>query len=211
MTGSEGVPSDFFHAIYAGTPHASTTRPVEAPWDVGRAQREVDALVAAGELRGRVLDVGTGPGHNAVAIARAGASVLAIDLVPAAVEKARAAAADAGVAIEAEVGDALALGALGRRFDAVLDSGTFHVFSDADRVRYAESVASILAPGGRLFLLCFSDEQPPGPGPRHVSRAEIQATFAPPAFEVERIARARFQTRGPDGGAVAWLAKIRRL
>jgi SAM-dependent methyltransferase len=211
MTGRDGVPTEFFHAIYAGAQHALTPRPLEAPWDVGRAQPDVDALLAAGELRGRVLDLGTGPGHNAVAIARAGAAVVAVDLVPAAVERARAAAAEAGVVLEFAVADALDLTTLGRRFDAVLDSGTFHVFSDADRVRYATSVASVLEPGGRLFLLCFSDEQPPGPGPRHVPRAEIQATFAAPAFEVERITRTRFLTRGPDGGAVAWLAKVRRV
>ncbi len=211
MTGREGVSTDFFHAIYAGPSNAPvTSRPFEAPWDVGRAQPDVDTLLAAGELCGRVLDLGTGPGHNAVAIARAGAAVVAIDFVPAAVEKARAAATEANVALEFAVADALDLAAIGRRFDVVLDSGTFHVFSDADRVRYAASVASVLEPGGHLFLLCFSDEQPPGPGPRHVSRAEIQATFSAPIFEVERITRTRFLTRGPEGGAVAWLAKVRR-
>jgi hypothetical protein len=42
----------------------------------------------------------------------------------------------------------------------VIDCGPFHVFSDEDRRRYVEGRATALKPGGRLFLLCFSD----GPG-----------------------------------------------
>ena len=76
---------------------------------------------------------------------------------------------------------------------------------------YAESVASVLEAGGALHLLCFSDEEPPRPGPRQVSGAEIQATFDAPRFEVTSLRKTRFVTRTPDGGAVAWLAKVTRL
>src|SRR5262249_14447837 len=133
------------------------------------------------------------------------------DLVPAAVAGARAAAAAAGVAVELAVADALDLAALGRRFDAVIDSGTFHVFSDADRVRYAASLASVLEPGGALHLLCFSDRGPPRPGPRRISRAELETTFTAPSFEIAKIRATRFVTRAPDGGAPAWLVKVVRL
>jgi hypothetical protein len=39
-------------------------------------------------------------------------------------------------------------------------SGLFHVFGDDDRRRYIEGLASVLKPGGRLFMLCFSDAEP---------------------------------------------------
>jgi hypothetical protein len=42
----------------------------------------------------------------------------------------------------------------------VIDSGLFLVFSDEDRRPYVESLATVLKPGGRLFLMCFSDEEP---------------------------------------------------
>jgi cyclopropane fatty-acyl-phospholipid synthase-like methyltransferase len=54
----------------------------------------------------------------------------------------------------------------------------FHVFSDDDRRRYIEGLASVLKPGGRLFLLCFSDEEPGAKGPRRVSAKEIRYVFA---------------------------------
>jgi hypothetical protein len=58
------------------------------------------------------------------------------------------------------VQDALTLKDWPERFDKVIDSGLFHVFSDDDRHRYAEGLATALKPGGRLFLMCFSDEGP---------------------------------------------------
>ena len=42
----------------------------------------------------------------------------------------------------------------------MIDSGLFHVFNDEDRRRYVEGLATVLKPGGRLFLMCFSDEEP---------------------------------------------------
>jgi len=58
------------------------------------------------------------------------------------------------------VKDALTLKDWSERFDTVIDSGLFHVFNDDDRNRYVEGLAMVLKPGGRLFLLCFSDEEP---------------------------------------------------
>jgi cyclopropane fatty-acyl-phospholipid synthase-like methyltransferase len=56
------------------------------------------------------------------------------------------------------VKDALTLKDWTERFDTVIDSGLFHVFSDEDRLRYLKGLATVLKAGGRLFLMCFSDE-----------------------------------------------------
>jgi hypothetical protein len=56
----------------------------------------------------------------------------------------------------------------------VLDSGLFHVFSDEDRIRYVRGLKTVLDPGGRLFLLCFSDVTPGTEGPRRVSQPELR-------------------------------------
>ncbi|MFD2399935.1 hypothetical protein ACFSVJ_28490 [Prauserella oleivorans] len=32
--------------------------------------------------------------------------------------------------------------------------------TDEDRATYVDSVRSVLVPGGRYFMLCFSDQQP---------------------------------------------------
>ena len=106
--------------------------------------------------------------------------------------------------------DALALKELPEVFATVIDSGLFHVFSDEDRQRYVAGLESVLKPGGRLFLLCFSDEEPGTQGPRRVSRREIEEAFAD-GWKVESIEPTRFEAR-PDlkdiafseGGPKAW-------
>lgn len=112
--------------------------------------------------------------------------------------------------------DALALKKLPEVFDSAIDSGMFHVFSDEDRQRYVEGLASVLRPGGKLFLLCFSDEEPGEQGPRKVSREEIKYPFAE-GWEVESIEPNRFEVR-PDlkdftfseGGPKAWFVVVKR-
>jgi cyclopropane fatty-acyl-phospholipid synthase-like methyltransferase len=112
--------------------------------------------------------------------------------------------------------DALALKQLPEVFDSVVDSGLFHVFRDEDRRRYVEGLASVLKPGGRLFLLCFSDEEPGEQGPRRVSRREIEDAFAQ-GWKIESIEPSRFEVR-PDlkdisfseGGPKAWFVVVRR-
>jgi cyclopropane fatty-acyl-phospholipid synthase-like methyltransferase len=55
------------------------------------------------------------------------------------------------------------------RFDNVIDSGHFHVFNEDDRRRYVQGLAAAMKPGGRLFVLCFSDEEPGTRGPTLVN------------------------------------------
>ena len=87
-------------------------------------------------------------------------------------------AAERGVAVEFLVKDATTMGDWGERFDSVIDCGLFHVFSDEDRRRYVEGLATVLKSSGRLFLMCFSDEEPGTQGPRRVSKKELHAAFA---------------------------------
>ena len=54
----------------------------------------------------------------------------------------------------------------------MVDSGLFHVLSDEGRRRYVEGLATVLKPGGRLFLMCFSNEEPGTQGLRRVSSFE---------------------------------------
>ena len=112
--------------------------------------------------------------------------------------------------------DALSLNTLPDVFDTVIDCGLFHVFSDEDRLRYVAGLAHVLKPSGKLFLLCFSDEEPGTQGPRRVSKKELYAAFAD-GWSIESIAPVRVEVR-PDlkdmtfseGGPKAWFAVIRR-
>lgn len=184
------------------------------PWDVGHAQR---ALVdIAPRIQGSILDLGCGTGDNAIFFAQLGHAVYGIDFVEEAVEQAKAKAADRQVSACFLVMDALSITSLPLVFDNAIDSGLFHVFSDEDRASYVQSLAAVLRPGGHLWLLCFSDSEPPGAGPRRISRAELQEAFKQ-GWEILEIEPTQFETSPhvqpgtfTDGGPRAYLAVIKR-
>jgi SAM-dependent methyltransferase len=195
-----------FESAYAGK-----GRP---PWDIGKVQ---PALAdAADEIKGSILDAGCGTGDNAVFFAERGHQVTGIDFLDEAIIRARQKAVARGVAVDFLVMDALALQSVPRLFDVVIDSGLFHVFSDEDRRKYLAGVASVLKPGGRLYLLCFSDEEPGTHGPRRITQAEIEDAFAN-GWRIERIERSRFEARSDlqditfsEGGPKAWFVVVKR-
>jgi SAM-dependent methyltransferase len=204
-TTMSNVPNrETFESIYAG----------KAPWDIGKPQ---PAFVgAADRVTGAVLDAGCGTGENALFFAGRGHPVLGIDFLEGPIREARRKAGERGLDAEFIPMDALTLTALERQFDGVIDSGLFHVFSDEDRARYVAGLAHVTKPGGRLFLMCFSDEEPGTQGPRRVSERELREAFAD-GWAVEEIRPARFDVR-PDledisfseGGPKAWFSVIRR-
>jgi SAM-dependent methyltransferase len=179
-------------------------------WDIGRPQGALVRLAGSGLVVGSVLDVGCGTGENALHLAGRGHAVLGVDFATAAIERATAKAADRAITAEFLVADALDLAALGRTFDTVLDVGLFHTFDDAERPRYAASLGAVLRPGGRAFLLCWSDRNPFGRGPRRVSPGEIRQTFRD-GWRVETVYPEWLETRLPDGRIHAWLARVLRI
>ncbi len=186
------------------------------PWDIGRPQPALARLAEQGLFGGRVLDVGCGTGEHALLAAAHGGTATGVDLSPRAIGRARAKAAERGLAARFEAGDALDLTALlGTTFDTAIDSGVFHVFDDADRARYVASLAGVLEPGGTCYLMCFSDREPGDRGPRRVRQDELAAAFA--AWEVASITAATFEVNPGFGFeppaapvAQAWLAVLRR-
>ncbi len=193
-----------FENLYAGQPR----------WEIGRPQQAI--LDVADKITGSILDSGCGTGENALFFASRGQRVTGIDFLPEPINLARQKAADRGLTATFLVMDALALKELPEVFDSVIDSGLFHVFSDDDRRRYVEGLASVLKPGSRLFLLCFSDAEPGDQGPRRVSRKEIEDAFAE-GWVVESIEPSRYEVRTDpkdssfrDGGPKAWFVVVRR-
>ena len=189
----------FFEEAYSGTP----------PWDIGRPQPEFVRLAEAGEIRGAVLDVGCGTGEHVLYLNRLGYDVLGIDTAPAAIKKAEEKARRRRATASFLVWDALEMAGLGRRFDTAIDSGLFHVFSDDERIRFGRSLATVLRPAGRYFMLCFSDRQPSGYGPRRVTQTEIRASFED-GWRVDWIRPAAFATREDSAAVQAWLSSITR-
>lgn len=179
-----------------------------APWDIERPQPAFVELAKAGEIRGSVLDVGCGTGENALYLAGLDHEVSGVDTAVAAIQKARSKSVQRGVRVNFRLVDALELPCLGTTFDTVIDSGLFHVFSDEERIRFRESLAAVLVPGGTYFMLCFSERET-REGPRRITQAEIRSFFQD-GWTVNYIREARFETHVHEGGARAWLASITR-
>jgi ubiquinone/menaquinone biosynthesis C-methylase UbiE len=194
-------PAIDFEAAYRGKP----------PWDIGRPQPAIEALFDAGQVHGRVLDVGCGTGEHALLAASRGLIAEGIDASPTAIGIATGKAVERGLDARFVVGDALDLELPAKRFDCVIDSALFHVFDDADRRRYVESLSRVVAPGGRLYMLCFSDQLPPiACGPRRVSQNEIREAFHT-GWRVDAIERSAIEVTIAPGSFIAWLASISRV
>jgi len=185
-----------------------------APWDIGRPQRDLVAI--ADRVKSPVLDAGCGTGEHALFLASRGHRVVGIDFVEEAIRRARHKADERGLSVDFLVKDATALDEWDERFATVIDWGLFHVLSDDDRRHYVEGLAQVLEPGGRLFLTCFSDEEPGTEGPRRVSKEELHDAFAD-GWEIESIRPTRCEIH-PDftevtfseGGPKMWSTVIRR-
>jgi cyclopropane fatty-acyl-phospholipid synthase-like methyltransferase len=193
-----------FESLYAGQP----------PWDIGKPQKPF--VDAADKVTGAVLDAGCGTGDTALFFASRGGEVTGIDFLEEPIRRAKQKAAERGLSVNFLVKDATTLSQWSERFDNVIDSGLFHVFSDSDRKKYVEGLATVLRPGGRLFLLCFSDEEPGDQGPRRISKKDLNDAFAK-GWNLESVQPIHVEVR-PDlkdfhfspGGPKAWFAVIRR-
>lgn len=177
------------------------------PWDIGRPQPAFLALSEAGAIRGRVLDVGCGTGEHVLMCAGLGLDATGVDLADAALRVATEKARERGLAARFLRQDARRLGDLGEVFDTVLDCGLFHIFADDERAVFAASVRGVLEPGGRYFMLGFSDRQPGEWGPHRLTRQEIVAAFAD-GWRVDSIEPATIDITTAPGGIRAWLAAL---
>lgn len=115
-----------------------------------------DALRAIQARPGmRLLDVAAGPGTLALPAARLGARVSAVDFAPGMVEQLRERARSEKLDVEALEMDAHALRFPDGAFDAACSA--FGVMFFHDRVKALREMRRVLAPGGRVGILTWSE------------------------------------------------------
>ncbi|MEU2156209.1 class I SAM-dependent methyltransferase [Streptomyces sp. NPDC019396] len=137
--------------------YSDRSKPV--PFFVAEPDENLASYIDRGLIvPGRALDLGCGPGRNAIHLASLGFQVDAIDLSSTAIawagERARAAGAD----VRFRRGSAFELTGTGwgGPYDLVYDSGCFHHLAPHRRVSYLSLLDDVLAPGGRFALTCFA-------------------------------------------------------
>ncbi len=104
----------------------------------------------------RVLDVATGSGNAALAVARRGAPVTGVDFVPSLLDRARRRMDAEGVDGAFIEGDAEALPFEDASFDVV--TSVFGAMFAPDQERTAAELARVTRPGGRIGLVAHTPE-----------------------------------------------------
>lgn len=140
--------------------------------------------------------------------AELGLKATGVDTAEEAIAIARRKAQERGLAARFLVWNALRLAELGEQFDTVLDCGLFHVFDDQERCSFVDNLRAVVRPGGRYFMLCFSERQGGEFGPRRVTQQEIRNSFRE-GWRVDSIEPAELETTNL-GPILAWLACMTR-
>lgn len=176
---------------------AARYRTADTPWDLGGAHPELLAALGAGgdprfeaPLGCWTLVGGAGRGHDALALARAGHRVLAVDLVPDLAARLEPALAALGGRFW--VGDALgdefwrglereALAPCGAGFGFIFEHTFLCALDPHQRPAWARLMRRVLLPGGRLAALVFPIDKPceQGGPPHRLETAHLAALLGP--------------------------------
>ncbi|WP_426513012.1 class I SAM-dependent methyltransferase [Dactylosporangium sp. McL0621] len=180
------------------------------PWEIGAPQPALLALADSGALRGRVLDIGCGTGEHTLMAAAAGLDATGIDRAADALAVAGRKARDRGLTARFIQHDALELAELGEVFDTAVDCLLLHALTPTDRSRYLDGLHAVLRPGGRLFVLCYSNRHTTEPIPPHtMSRGELESCCTD-GWTVDRVQATTSTSTMHAGGVAAWLAACTR-
>lgn len=157
------------------------------PWEIGGPQPSLVPVLADGVRGPKVLDVGCGTGDLAIALARRGYDVTAVDISPTAIALARAKAAREGVTVHFDVQDATNLSLPQAPFDTLFDCGLLHNLhrqagSAADD--YLAQLPGLVAAGGIAVVLAISQT---GDQPWGVTEEWLRDIFGAPVWTATRI------------------------
>jgi SAM-dependent methyltransferase len=180
----------------------------DIPWDTGHPSSELQRVVAEDAIQPcSALEVGCGTGTNAIWLAQHGFDVTAVDVSQLAIERARAKATAAGVAVRFIAGNLVTMPEIVGPFDFFFDRGLYHILRTLDVPGYLRFLERTLRPGA-LGLVLTGNARLPRTGPPIVSEDEIRTELGR-LFDIIRLREFRFD---PVGGEtpLGWSCLLRR-
>ncbi|WP_327089598.1 class I SAM-dependent methyltransferase [Nonomuraea sp. NBC_01738] len=120
--------------------------------DLWRYEEQAKRVVEQAPAGAHILEVAPGPGYLSIALARTGSyAVTALEISQTFVDIARQKAADAGVTVHFQLGDAGAMPFDDGSFDFIICCAAFKNF--ADPVGALNEMHRVLRPGGRALVI----------------------------------------------------------
>ncbi|WP_282019421.1 class I SAM-dependent methyltransferase [Planomicrobium okeanokoites] len=142
-------PAGFWNEFYAN-------RSKRIPFFVNKPDENLIAYFNKGVLKpGNVLELGSGPGRNAVYFAEQGCRVDAVDLSKESIDWAKERAEERNLEINFIQNNIFDVQIHDGTYDIVYDSGCFHHIAPHRRNNYIELVENALKPGGHFAITCF--------------------------------------------------------
>jgi len=151
-----------------------------------------DELIARQLNNGIFLDLGTGPGTQAIELAKKGFVVVGSDIAETVIKRNKSMYENKYQNIRFVVDNILESDFKDNYFDYIFDRGCFHVFSEEDRPKYYNQIKRILKQKGIFFLKCFSIDEPMKDGPYRFSHNDIHNIFSK-NFQINKIKKTVYQ------------------
>ncbi len=181
----------------------------DLPWFTKKLDSDLENEIKTRDLKkGRFLDLGTGDGTQARALAKHGFDVTGSDISGSAIENAKKLSNDINFLTD----DILNSNLPANAFNFIFDRGTFHLFDDFQRKKFVKQIKRILDYNGIYFLKCMSikqEEFSDGNGPNRLSKQEIRDTFRND-FDIEKIKATVFETINFDSDPKAWFVVLKK-
>jgi len=149
----------------------------EMPWYEQNLDADLISQINSMNLKeGKFLDLGTGPGTQAIELAKISFESTGSDISKNAIAKAQELSSDVNFVED----DILNSSFADNEFDFILDRGCFHIFEPSLRKKYLSQIKRILRDDGILFLKVMSKEEkglPDEEGPYKFSEQDILDIF----------------------------------
>ncbi len=164
----------------------------EMPWYEKNLDHDIENEIKSKNLNtGNFLDLGTGPGTQALQLSKYDFEVTGTDISQSAIDKAKKLSNEVNFLVD----DILDSKLSDKKFDFILDRGIFHIFDISQRPQYVKQIKRILNDNGILFLKCMSVEEknlPDNDMPHKLSKQEIMDSFNAD-FDIQKINDSEFR------------------